>query len=109
MASWVIQSAGTFRPPMDVPLSTELGLDVRVFIFTIAITFITSIMFGLLPAVQATKPDLVPALKNEALQGSRRSRLRNGLVAAQVALSLTLMIAAGLVLRGLQRMQFTDL
>ena len=109
LASWVIQSAGTFRPPMDVPLSTELGLDVRVFIFTIAITFITSIMFGLLPAVQATKPDLVPALKNEALQGSRRSRLRNALVTAQVALSLTLMIAAGLVLRGLQRMQFTDL
>src|SRR5262249_38410059 len=106
---WVIQAAGTFRPPMDVPLSTELNLDVRVFIFTITITFITSIVFGLLPALQATKPDLVPALKNEALPGSGASRLRNALVAAQVALSLTLMIAAGLVLRGLHRMQFTDL
>jgi predicted permease len=109
LAFWVIQAAGTFRPPMDVPLSTELSLDVRVFIFTITITFITSIVFGLLLALQATKPDLVPALKNEALPGSRRSRLRNALVTAQVALSLTLMIAAGLVLRGLQRMQFTDL
>jgi predicted permease len=109
LASWAIQAAGTFRPPMDVPLSTELSLDARVFIFTITITFITSIVFGLLPALQATKPDLVPALKNGASPGSRRSRLRNALVTAQVALSLTLMISAGLVLRGLQRMQFTDL
>jgi hypothetical protein len=62
LASWVIQAAGTFRPPMDVPLSTELSLDVRVFIFTIVITFITSIVFGLLPALQSTKPDLAPAL-----------------------------------------------
>src|SRR5262249_14839973 len=83
LAFWVIQAAGTFRPPMDVPLSTELSLDVRVFIFTITITFITSIVFGLLPALQATKPDLVPALKNEALPGSRGSRLRNALVAAR--------------------------
>src|SRR5262245_13487291 len=80
LASWVIQAAGTFRPPMDVPLSTELSLDVRVFIFTITLTFITSIVFGLLPALQATKPDLAPALKNEALKGSRRSRMRDACV-----------------------------
>ena len=96
-----------FKPPMDIPLSTELHIDYRVLLFTAAVSVLTGVVFGLLPALQATNPDLVPALKDEtSIGGYRRSWLRNGLVVFQVSLSLLLLICAGLVLRGLQRAQF---
>jgi putative ABC transport system permease protein len=67
------------------------------------------VVFGLLPALQATNPDLVPALKDEtSISGYRRSWLRSGLVVFQVSLSLLLLICAGLVLRGLQRAQLLN-
>jgi len=60
----------------------------------------------LLPALQASRPELVPALKGDsAIGGYRRSRLRNMLVATQMALSFVLLVAAGLVLRSLQQLQ----
>jgi len=101
-------AAGEFRAPMG--LSTELNMDGRVLAFAVAITFLTSAVFGLLPALQATRPELVPALKDEALSlGYRRSWLRGAMVVAQVALSLVLMISAGLMLRGLRRSQYINL
>jgi predicted permease len=101
-------AAGEFKAPMA--LSTELNMDWRVLIFAVAITFLTSAAFGLLPALQATRPGLVQALKDEALSlGYRRSWLRGALVVAQVAMSLVLMISAGLMLRGLQRSQYINL
>jgi predicted permease len=101
-------AAGEFKAPMA--LSTELNMDWRVLVFAIAITFLTSAAFGLLPALQATRPELVPALKDDAMSlGHRRSWLRGALVVAQVALSLVLMISAGLMLRGLQRSQYINL
>src|SRR4030095_10710613 len=85
-------AAGEFKAPMA--LSTELNMDWRVLVFAIAITFLTSAAFGLLPALQATRPELVPALKDDAMSlGHRRSWLRGALVVAQVALSLVLMIS----------------
>jgi len=108
LAFWLIQAPGKFKLPMAI--SFALDLDWRVFIFTIAVTFVASAAFGLLPAWQVTKPDLVPALKDEPpSSGYRRSWLRGALVVVQVALSLALMIAAGLALRGLERMQSIDL
>ncbi|HMX28172.1 MAG TPA: ADOP family duplicated permease, partial [Blastocatellia bacterium] len=90
----------------------ELQMDWRVPAFTIALSFLTGILFGLLPALQATRPDLIPALKNDStvaiIGGYRRSRLRNLLVVAQMSLSLVLLLCAGLVLRGLQRAQQID-
>jgi len=65
-----------------------------------------STRFGLVPALQATRPSLVTALKDTAAQGGgRRSRMRSGLVVAQIALSLVLLIGAGLVVRTLQQLQ----
>ena len=87
----------------------ELQLDWRVLVFTLALSFLTGVLLGLLPGLQATRPDLIPALKNEStLGGYRRSRLRNLLVVAQMSLSLVLLLCAGLVLRGLQRAQQID-
>ena len=74
--------------------------------FALIASLITGLFFGILPAWQATKLSLVPALKVEtSLTGSSRARLRSGLVVAQVALSLVLLVAAGLIVRSLQQVQ----
>ncbi len=87
----------------------ELQLDWRVLVYTIALSLLTGVLLGLLPGLQATRPDLIPALKNEStLGGYSRSRLRNVLVVAQLSLSLVLLLCAGLVLRGLQHAQQID-
>ncbi len=109
LAYWLVDAMVGLKPPLDIPLSTELHIDYRVLLFTAAVSVLTGVVFGLLPALQATNPDLVPALKDEtAISGYRRSWLRSGLVVFQVSLSLLLLICAGLVLRGLQRAQLLN-
>ena len=109
LAYWVVNAITALKPPIDIPLSTELHLDYRVMLFTAAVSVLTGVAFGLLPALQATNPDLVPALKDEtSIGGYRRSWLRSGLVVFQVALSLLLLICAGLVLRGLLNAQLLN-
>lgn len=106
LASWLMDLVVSFKPPVDVPFAIEMPLDWRVLVFTGLVSFATGILFGLLPALQATKADLVTALKDEsALGGYRRSWLKSGLIVLQVALSLVLLIGGGLMLRGLQRAQ----
>ncbi|HXG68903.1 MAG TPA: ABC transporter permease [Blastocatellia bacterium] len=106
LALWLVDLIAAFRPPIDFPLTIALQVDYRVLGFTLLLSFATGVLFGLAPALQATKPDLVPALKDETgAAGYRRSRLRNSLVVAQVALSLILLIAAGLIVRSLQHVQ----
>jgi len=95
-----------FKIPIDVPLALNVAIDSRVFIFTLLISLATGVLFGLLPAWQATKTDLVSALKDDAsFGGYRRSWLKNSLIVAQVALSLVLLIGGGLMLRALQQAQ----
>jgi putative ABC transport system permease protein len=106
LAYGAAELAARFKPPVNFALTIDLQIDWRVLVFTLALSLVTGALFGLLPALQATRPDLLPALKNEStIGGYRRSRLRNMLVVAQVALSLVLLLCAGLVLRGLQRAQ----
>jgi len=104
LAYWLVGAIMAFIPRIDFPISSTLHMDHRVLIFTIATSLLTGVIFGLLPALKSTKPDLAPALKDEISAGcSRRSLLRNGLVVSQVALSLLLLTGAGLALRGLLR------
>jgi len=94
------------QPPLTVLL--DLRLDAQVLSWTLLLTFVTSLVFGLAPALEASKPDLVPALKDEAGAYTRRKRrlnLRGGLVVAQVAISLVLLISAGLFARSLRELQ----
>src|SRR5262245_57101617 len=98
-----------FKPPFDFPIPSALHIDHRVLIFTLVVSLLTGVVFGLLPALQSTKPDLAPTLKDEnSAGGSRRSLLRSGLVVSQVALSLLLLICAGLVGRGFQRAESSN-
>src|SRR5262245_51647918 len=103
IALWLLGLVEAFTPSIDFNLLIDLRPDWRVMVFTLVVSFITGALFGLAPALQTSKVDLIPALKDEAgLGGYRRSRFRNGLVVAQVALSL-LLIAAGLIVRSLQQ------
>jgi macrolide transport system ATP-binding/permease protein len=109
LAYWLVDAIMAFRPPVDIPLSADFYIDGRVLLFTLIVSVLTGVVFGLLPALQATRADLVPALKDEASgRGYRHSWVRNGLVVLQVSLSLVLLICAGLVLRGLQRAQLLN-
>ncbi len=92
--------------PSDVTLLFDLRTDWRVLTFALVLSIATGILFSLIPALQSSKPQLVPALKDESsMAGFRRSRLRNFLVIAQVSLSLVLLISAGLIVRSLQAAQ----
>lgn len=98
--------------PLPVPVPVELSFapDGRVLLFALALSLLTGIAFGLAPALQATTPDLVPALKEETGSGrGQGARLRRGFVAAQVALSAILLVSSGLFLRALQRVASADL
>jgi predicted permease len=86
----------------------DLSLDYRVLGFTLAVSVLTGVIFGLAPALQSSRPDLVPTLKGEtgvASAGRRRFNLRSLLVVAQVALSLMLLVSAGLLVKSLRNAQ----
>ncbi|HET7746429.1 MAG TPA: ABC transporter permease, partial [Vicinamibacteria bacterium] len=78
--------------------------DLRVGLFALVLSVVTGILFGLVPALQATRPQIAPVLKDQAgavVGGSAPFRLRKGLVVAQIALSLLLLVGAGLFTRSL--------
>jgi predicted permease len=100
--TWVVVGmANRIRLPMDIQIDPDLRINGAVLIFTTGVALVTGIIFGLAPALQATKPSLIPALKGEAPAGGGKSRMSRGLVVAQLALSLTLLVVAGLFGRSL--------
>jgi predicted permease len=106
LAAWINDLVMAIQLPTDIALFFDLRIDRRVLAFAAGLSLATGVVFSLLPALQSSKPDLVPALKDEAATaGFRRSRLRNALVVVQVALSLVLLVCAGLVLRSLNAAQ----
>ena len=106
LASAINSAVRGIRLPSDVTLLFDLRTDWRVLSFALLLSIATGILFSLIPALQSSKPQLVPALKSESsMAGFRRSRLRNFLVVAQVSLSLILLISAGLIVRSLQAAQ----
>jgi predicted permease len=110
LAWWMVGLAVRFKPPIDVPLNVDLHLDVRVLAFALIASILTGILFGIVPAWQATKTDLLSALKDDASAGAQhRSWLKNGLIVFQVALSLVLLVGGGLVLRALQKAETVEL
>ncbi len=114
LAVWMVDALRTYTPPANfLPFTLDFNLDARVLLFTLLLSVLTGLVFGIAPALQASNPDLVHALKDEAIvlpgKGARqRFSLRNLLVVAQVALSLVLLIGAGLFLRSLWQAQRID-
>src|SRR5262249_1964871 len=94
----------TWRPPIDVPISMSFTVDRLVLAFTAGAALLTTVLFGLAPALQAARTDLICGLKNATLTlRLRRWHLREALVAAQIALSVVLLVSTMLVVRSLQR------
>ena len=115
LAYWLIDAVAATTLPLPLPVDDNLALDSRVVVFTVVLALATGLLFGLAPAVQASKPDVVPVLKNESVPSGSSGHgwrsvvsLRQALVVSQVALSLISLIAAGLFLRSLRDSQQID-
>jgi predicted permease len=116
LAIWLVGVMRAYSPPANFfPVAFDFSLDRSVLGFTLLLSVLTGLVFGIAPALQASKPDLVAALKDETAlmpgasgRGARRFTLGNLLVVVQVALSLVLLVSAGLFLRSLQQAQNID-
>ena len=88
-----------------LPTDLELEINGKVLLFTFAVSVLTGVLFGLVPAIRATKLDLNSALKQSKRTATTVSRLSKGLIVVQVALSLLLLLGAGLFIRTLRNLQ----
>ncbi|HWM25092.1 MAG TPA: ABC transporter permease [Chthoniobacterales bacterium] len=98
--------------PNEIPYWLNFDFDGRVFLFALGIGAISSVLFGLLPALQSSNPQLVDVLKEGGRSGGggvKGQRVRNSLVVAEVALALVLLIGAGLMMRSFMHLQKTDI
>jgi predicted permease len=105
LAGWAF---GAIKLPTDIPFQLDLSLDRSVLLFTFVISLFAGLLFGLLPALRLTKMDLVAVLNAEGGRGGSgggKGRLRNMLVIAQVAVSMVVLITAGLFVRSMQGAQ----
>ncbi|HKV51066.1 MAG TPA: ABC transporter permease [Gemmatimonadaceae bacterium] len=96
--------------PLPFPMSFDVSLDGRVLAFTLAAAGAAALLVGVLPALQATRPNVVEVIKSENTGGgpARRVTMRGTLVAGEIAVSLVLLITAGLFLRSLQEREHID-
>jgi len=106
LAAWGVRALAKIEQ-VRIPRAHELGLDWRVLAFTLGASLLTGILFGLLPALQSSKADLHETLKEGGRSGSggARSWLRNSLVVTEMALALTLLVGAGLLMRSFWEVQ----
>ena len=106
VAFWGIRGL-TLLAPKDLPRLDEIAIDLPVLIFTLAVSLMAGILFGIVPAFRISRVDLNDALREggRSLSGGKRlRRLRSGLTVAEVALSMILLTGAGLMIRSLQKL-----
>jgi putative ABC transport system permease protein len=104
LAVWGTHVLSSLRLPGPIDLTLDFRPDLRVLAFSLILALVTGIVFGLAPAVQASRPDLTASLRNDAARsGSAGGRLRRIFVGGQITLSVVLLASAGLFLRSLQR------
>jgi len=111
IAAGAARAISNFQLPLPFPVVFDFNVDLRVAMFTFGLSLITALLFGLVPALRASRPDLVNALKDGPALFGRvgRSGLRNALVVVQVALSLVLLTTAGLFLRSMGNASSIDI
>ena len=109
---WTIRSLIATPPPAGaLPINPQFSVDLKVLLFTFGLSLLAGVVFALAPALRVSRPALVPALKDDSTTFFERTRtfsLRNLLVVTQVALSVVLLVTAGLFLRSLWRAQKID-
>jgi putative ABC transport system permease protein len=111
VALWMVEAFKTLNPA-TLPRLNELSIDGRVLAFSLLISLATGALFGLFPALQASRPDVHETLKDGGRSSggaSGRQRVRGALVIAEVALSVALLIGAGLLLRSFAKLQDVEL
>jgi putative ABC transport system permease protein len=112
LAGWWGLQVLTSTAPDGLPGGIVARLDAAVFAFALGVTALTAVLFGLIPALRFSAPNVTEALKEGGRGGSEgghRTRLRAALVVGQVALTLMLLVGAGLMLRSFQRLLHVDL
>ncbi len=107
LALWIDHALLAFLPASVASMTLTATPDRQVLLFTLAVSVLTGLVFGLAPALQASRPKLASTLKDQAgaVIGGAAVALRKGLVTAQVALSLLLLIGAGLFLQSLDHLK----
>jgi predicted permease len=109
LARWMTSGlVATLLPAFPVPVNLWLPLDTRVIAFTAGVSLVATILSGLAPALRTSRADVVSALKNETQGPADGVRLRNAFVVAQIAFSIALVVAGGLLGRALERVRLTD-
>jgi len=102
-AYWSKDLLIVFKPRVTLPVALQMEFRASTGLFAAGAALLTAVVFGLLPALRASRLDLVPVLKDESRGlGARRSKMRSALVVAQVAFSLVALVTAGLFLRSVQ-------
>src|SRR5207244_11150952 len=106
LSFWLVELLISLSPP-DSPRFNEVNLDYRVLAFTLAISVFTGVAFGLAPALQASKLDVNGSLKEggQSNQSYRRTSARSLLLIGEVAMSLILLVGAGLLIKSFIRLQ----
>lgn len=102
LSAWLSGLIAGLEPPLPINLGLDVAPDWRVLLFTLGIAVVTGVAFGLLPALRASRPDLVPALKDTGESTKAKGRwleLRDVLVVGQVALCLVLLVGGALLVR----------
>jgi len=106
LAKWSVSSLVALNP--SLPRASEIGVDPSVMLFTLLVSIITGLVFGLAPALQTSRTNLQETLKDGTRSGAADlagRNVRRGLVVAEVALSLTLLIGAGLLIQSVMRLE----
>jgi predicted permease len=112
VAVFATRLMAAIQPPLPIDLGVDFSVDARVLAFTLAASAITGVVFGLAPALRASRPDLVPALKGAGTGDAGRAgrfELRDALVVSQVAISMVLLVGGALMVRSLAAAQRTEL
>jgi predicted permease len=110
LAGWLTRAAASVQLPIPIPVALDLRIDWRVLVFTLGVSLAAGVLAGLAPALKASSRTLADALRPEsgASVAGRRWTLRDGLVAFQMAVTVVLLVASGLLIRSLTAAQATD-
>jgi predicted permease len=108
LAAWTAQLVRSLLPALPVPVAVDLRLDGRVAAFGLGLSFMTGVLFGLLPAFRAARVELTPLIKGHAGGLVHRLGVRSLFVIGQVAMALVLLVSASLFLRALQHAATID-